>query len=230
MQSSQTELLKTRRFLPLFVTQFLGALNDNLFKNALVILILFQAANEAEGQVLVTAAAGIFIVPFFLFSATAGLIADKYEKARLIRQIKIAEILIMCLAAFGLLLDASHVTLKIYALLAVLGLMGIQSAFFGPLKYAILPDHLKPEELIGGNALVEAATFLAILIGLATVLRRLESHLGVETGGTTVDGRVHLGREECLGACANAPMMRVDETYHEDLDLEKVKAILDGLD
>ena len=165
MQSSQTELLKTRRFLPLFVTQFLGALNDNLFKNALVILILFQAANEAEGQILVTAAAGIFIVPFFLFSATAGLIADKYEKARLIRKIKIAEILIMCLAAFGLLLDASHVTLKIYALLAVLGLMGIQSAFFGPLKYAILPDHLKPEELIGGNALVEAATFLAILIG-----------------------------------------------------------------
>ena len=101
MQSSQTQLLKTKRFLPLFVTQFLGALNDNLFKNALVILILFESASEGAGQILVTAAAGIFIVPFFLFSATAGLMADKYEKAAMIRRIKIAEIMIMSLAVIG---------------------------------------------------------------------------------------------------------------------------------
>jgi len=132
MSHSQLQLLKTKRFLPLFVTQFLGALNDNLFKNALVILILFQAASDSEGQILVTAAAGIFIVPFFLFSATAGLMADKYEKAMMIRRIKIAEILIMSLATVGFLLAPGYDTLKAYALLAVLGLMGIQSAFLAP--------------------------------------------------------------------------------------------------
>lgn len=165
MSHSQFQLLKTKRFLPLFVTQFLGALNDNLFKNALVILILYQAASDGQGQILVTAAAGIFIVPFFLFSATAGRMADKYEKAIMIRRIKIAEILIMSLATLGFLLAPEYDSLKAYALLGVLALMGIQSAFFGPLKYAILPDHLETNELVGGNALVETATFLAILIG-----------------------------------------------------------------
>lgn len=154
-------LLKTRRFLPLFVTQFLGAMNDNVFKNALAILLLYRIAEQAglNGQILVTAAAGIFILPFFLFSATAGQIADKFEKSALIRRIKLAEIAIMGMAVAALYAGDT------WFLLGVLFLMGAQSAFFGPLKYAILPDHLAKDELIAGNALVEAGTFLAILIG-----------------------------------------------------------------
>lgn len=161
MKESQFHLLSTRRFLPLFVTQALGALNDNLFKNALVVLILYRIAEQAgmNGQVLVTAAAGIFILPFFLFSATAGQIADKYEKSALIRLIKAGEIVIMALGS------VSFWTSDIYLMIGVLFLMGTQSAFFGPVKYSILPDHLSDAELIGGNALIEAGTFLAILVG-----------------------------------------------------------------
>ena len=161
MSENQYHLFQTPRFLPLLVTQFLGALNDNLFKNALVFLIIFRAADAAgdDGQVLVTVAAGAFIMPYFLFSATAGQLADKFEKSRLIRLIKLAEILIMGLAVGGFLWGNPFV------MLAVLFLMGTQSTFFGPLKYAILPDHLHEDELIGGNALIEACTFLAILIG-----------------------------------------------------------------
>ncbi len=157
--ASQFHLFATRRFLPLFVTQFLGAANDNLFKNAMVILTLYALAAQGGGQVLVTMAAGVFILPFFLFSATAGQLADKYDKGRLIRIIKFAEIVIMGLGAAGLALG------QVWFLLAVLFLMGAQSAFFGPLKYAILPQHLAEHELVGGNALVEAGTFLAILLG-----------------------------------------------------------------
>jgi acyl-[acyl-carrier-protein]-phospholipid O-acyltransferase/long-chain-fatty-acid--[acyl-carrier-protein] ligase len=145
----------------LFVTQFLGALNDNLFKNALVILILYRLADaiDPDGQILVTVAAAVFILPFFLFSAIAGQLADKFEKSRLIRLIKLAEILIMGLAVTGFLWGDP------YLMLVVLFLMGTQSTFFGPLKYAILPDHLQEDELISGNGLIEAGTFLAILIG-----------------------------------------------------------------
>lgn len=161
MSDSQTLLLKTRRFLPLFMTQALGALNDNLFKNALALLIVYRIAESAgiNGQVMVTVAGGLFILPFFLFSATAGQIADKFEKSRLIRTIKAAEVAIMALGAGALLLG--NVTL----LMSVLFLMGMQSAFFGPVKYAILPDHLGADELISGNGLIEAGTFLAILAG-----------------------------------------------------------------
>lgn len=154
-------LLGARRFLPLFATQFLGAFNDNAFKNALVILITYRAA-EASGQsgpLLVTLAAALFILPFFLFSATAGQLADKLEKSSLIRLVKLCEIVLMGLAALGLLTESTTL------LLVVLFLMGAQSAFFGPLKYAILPDHLAESELIGGNALIEGGTFLAILLG-----------------------------------------------------------------
>ncbi len=159
MASPTLQLLRTRRLLPLFMTQFMGALNDNFFKNALVILILFKIADTAEGQKLVTLAAGLFILPFFLFSATAGQLADRFEKGGLIRLIKIAEIAIMGLAAVGFHFGWLN------GLLVVLFLMGVQSAFFGPLKYAILPDHLKQHELVAGNGLIEAGTFLAILIG-----------------------------------------------------------------
>ncbi|MDD9907419.1 MAG: acyl-[ACP]--phospholipid O-acyltransferase [Rhodospirillaceae bacterium] len=161
MSESQTYLLTTKRFLPLFVTQALGALNDNLFKNALALLIIYRIAEAAEidGQVMVTVAAGLFILPFFLFSATAGQIADKFEKSRLIRTIKLAEVAIMGLGAAGLIFG------NVTYLMSVLFLMGMQSAFFGPVKYSILPDHLSEDELIGGNGLIEAGTFLAILIG-----------------------------------------------------------------
>ncbi|MDA7946186.1 MAG: acyl-[ACP]--phospholipid O-acyltransferase [Hyphomicrobiaceae bacterium] len=161
MSGTQFDLLTTKRFLPLFLTQALGALNDNVFKNALAILIIYRIAELAgmNGQVLVTAAAGIFILPFFLFSATAGQLADKFEKSGLIRKIKLAEIVIMVMGAGSLLLG------NVYAMMGVLFLMGAQSTLFGPLKYSILPDHLKKDELIGGNALIEAGTFLAILAG-----------------------------------------------------------------
>ena len=152
-------LLGTRRFLPLFVTQFLGAMNDSVFKNALIILTLYRLAVDGNGQILVTVAAGVFVLPFFLFSATAGQIADKFEKSRLIRRIKLAEILVMALGAAALHLGDPIL------LIGVLFLMGTQSAFFGPLKYGILPDHLSEGELVAGNGLIEAGTFVAILIG-----------------------------------------------------------------
>jgi acyl-[acyl-carrier-protein]-phospholipid O-acyltransferase/long-chain-fatty-acid--[acyl-carrier-protein] ligase len=161
MSSVNLEILKSRRFLPLFITQFLGAMNDNVFKNALIILVTFKIAEETglNGQVMATIAAGLFILPFFLFSATAGRFADKFEKSRLIVAIKTAEIAIMGLAVAGF--ELSNLTL----LMTVLFLMGTHSTFFGPLKYGILPAHLKIGELLAGNALIEAGTFLAILIG-----------------------------------------------------------------
>ncbi len=161
MNGGPFQLLATRRLLPLFITQFLGALNDNVFKNALVMLITYRVAGDAgwQPQILVTLAAGLFILPFFLFSATAGRLADRMEKSLLIRRIKLAEILIMLTAAGGFFLG------NVWVLLTVLFLMGSQSAFFGPVKYAILPDHLAEGELIAGNGLVEAGTFLAILFG-----------------------------------------------------------------
>jgi acyl-[acyl-carrier-protein]-phospholipid O-acyltransferase / long-chain-fatty-acid--[acyl-carrier-protein] ligase len=159
MATRALSLLETRRFLPLFVTQLLGAMNDNVFKNALIILTLYRLATEGSGQILVTVAAGIFVLPFFLFSATAGQIADKFEKSRLIRRIKLAEILVMALGVAAL-----HFGEPTW-LIGVLFLMGTQSAFFGPLKYGILPDHLREDELVAGNGLIEAGTFVAILIG-----------------------------------------------------------------
>ena len=160
-QSSQFRLIGQRRFGPFFATQTLGAFNDNVFKNALVILVTFGIAGLSGDQInaYVNIAGGLFILPFFLFSATAGQIAEKFEKSRLIRIIKLAEIVIMVVAAIGLYLGDIHV------LLGVLFLLGAQSAAFGPVKYSILPQALREEELVGGNALVEAATFLAILLG-----------------------------------------------------------------
>lgn len=161
MVHSQFDLLKTRRFLPLFITQFLGAFNDNAFKNALMILITYKAAEKAglDSQIMVTLGAGLFILPFFLFSATAGQLADKYEKAFLIRIIKGVEILLMIGAMVGFYMG------NIWFLMTVLFLMGTQSAFFGPIKYGILPEKLEKDELIGGNGIIEAGTFISILIG-----------------------------------------------------------------
>lgn len=154
-------LLGTRRFLPLFVTQFLGAFNDNLFKNALVVLLTFQAAGwtALAPAVLANLAAGIFILPFFVFSATAGQFADKFDKARLTRLIKLLEMGIMALALLGFALH------QLGLLFGALFLLGLHSTLFGPIKYALLPQHLAQGELVAGNALVEAGTFVAILLG-----------------------------------------------------------------
>ena len=136
-------------------------MNDNIIKQALIVMIIFSLldSSDMDPGILVTIAAGIFILPFFLFSATAGQIADKFEKSASIQRIKFVEILIMATACFGFYLSNT------WFLILVLFLMGTQSSFFGPLKYGILPNHLKERELIGGNALIETGTFLAILIG-----------------------------------------------------------------
>ncbi len=157
----QFRLLSSRRFAPLFLTQFLGAFNDNLFKNALVVLVTFQSAQwtSMRPEILANLAAGLFILPFFFFSATAGQLADKYDKAMLARLTKLLEVGIMIVAIAGFLLHS------LALLLAALFLLGLQSTLFGPVKYAILPQHLHEDELVGGNAQVEAGTFVAILIG-----------------------------------------------------------------
>ncbi len=157
--SGQFHLLRERRFGPFFLTQFFGAFNDNVYKNALIILIAFQLGDPATTNTLINLSAALFILPFFLFSASAGQIADKFEKSLLIRRIKLLEILIMLVAAFAL------ISRDIGLLLALLFLMGTQSSLFGPVKYGILPQHLKTEELVGGNGMVEMGTFVAILIG-----------------------------------------------------------------
>lgn len=158
--SSQFDLFKQRRFLPYFVTQALGAFNDNLFKNTLLLFIAFFGVQSQQQSALLTnVAAGLFILPFFLFSAIGGQLADKYEKSKLIRYIKLAEILIMVVGAIALYIENT------YLLLGVLFLMGMQSAFFGPVKFSLLPQHLNRRELVGGNGLIEMGTFIAILAG-----------------------------------------------------------------
>ncbi len=159
--AGQFELLTQKRFFPFFVTQFFGAFNDNVFKNALIILIAFQGAQfiDADANLLINISAALFILPFFLFSATAGQWIDKYEKSKSIRFIKLLEIMIMLVAAFAFIQG------YLLVLIALLFLMGTQSTFFGPAKYSYIPQHLKPTELIEGNAWVQMGTFVAILIG-----------------------------------------------------------------
>src|SRR2546430_290068 len=160
-EHSQFQLLRERRFAPFFWTQFLGAGNDNLYKNALIIFVAYEAASltSLSSNDLVNLAAGLFILPFVLLSATAGQLADKFEKSRLIRWIKLFEIAIMTVGLLGFWRQ------DLFLLFLALALMGVHSTLFGPVKYAILPQHLKPWELIGGNGLVEMGTFVAILLG-----------------------------------------------------------------
>ena len=160
-EHSQFRLLATRRFGPFFVTQLLGAFNDNVFKNALVLLITYQAASltSISPEILVNLCGGIFILPFFLFSATAGQLADKFERSGIIRLVKMLEIGIMAVGAVGFALQ------QLLLLLTALFLLGVHSTFFGPVKYSILPQQLRSDELVGGNGLVESGTFLAILLG-----------------------------------------------------------------
>ncbi|MFA0442521.1 acyl-phosphate glycerol 3-phosphate acyltransferase [Vibrio sp. 10N.286.49.C2] len=159
--SKSSSLLTQRRFLPYFITQFFGAFNDNIFKNVLLLFVAFAGPQvlPISSNLFINLAAGLFILPFFLFSASAGVLADKYEKSAFIQKVKLLEIAIMCLGAIGFVTESYGI------LLFLLFLMGTQSSLFGPVKYALLPQQLKPEELLSGNALVETGTFIAILVG-----------------------------------------------------------------
>ncbi|MDO4896699.1 MAG: MFS transporter [Moraxella sp.] len=173
--ASQFSLFKHRRFTPMFLTQFLGAFNDNVFKQALILVLTYSAATKMGMKIslLNNLAALLFILPYFLFSALAGQIADKYEKAHLTRAIKLLEIIIMVLAMAGFVFE-------IYWLLFVaLFLMGTQSTFFGPVKYAYLPEAMNKNELVGANGLFQTGTSLAILTGMmmAGVLTQLPNSL-----------------------------------------------------
>ncbi|MGE8540579.1 MFS transporter [Acinetobacter sp. ANC 3813] len=161
MKNSE-HLLATRRFLPMFLTQFFGALNDNVYKQALLLVITYGWIQQQAASIstLNNLAALLFILPYFIFSATAGQLADKYERSQLVRILKISEIIIMLIGSAGFLLG------NLWLLLLALFMMGTHSTFFGPIKYAILPEILKPNELMSGNALFQSGTSMAILIGM----------------------------------------------------------------
>jgi MFS family permease len=174
-----THLLRARRFLPLFSTQFLGAFNDSLFKQAVVLFVTYQLySNPAKEFQFSAIAQGLFILPFFLFSALSGQLADDHDKARLIRIIKLAEIGIMTVGAAGILLA------KTWLMLTAVFAMGVHSTFFGPIKYAILPQHLRKDEVLGGTGLVEAGTYLAILGG--TILAGVLAPVPVAAAAATI--------------------------------------------
>lgn len=158
-QQFQGALLGSKRFLPLFVTQFFSALNDNVYKQSILLILIFQAATVADGAFYSNLAAGLFILPFFLFSGMAGQIAEKLEKSKLISIVKFCEIPIMLVGVVSILTE------QVWLMLGTVFLMGLQSTFFGPLKYSILPQHVAPHELTKANGLVESGTFVAILLG-----------------------------------------------------------------
>ncbi|HEY6545109.1 MAG TPA: MFS transporter [Dokdonella sp.] len=205
--SSQFRLLRLRRFAPFFATQALGAFNDNAFRQAMIVLVAFHLGlGDAEVGFYSNIAPALFILPFFLFSASAGQLAEKYEKTRLIRYVKLFEIGAMALAAYGF--HAKNVPL----LLGVLFLMGLHSTMFGPIKYAILPQALKREELVGGNGLVEMGTSLAILFGMIAggSLMALEGH-GPTAASMLVIATAVIGWLACRAippAPATAPELR----------------------
>jgi predicted MFS family arabinose efflux permease len=178
-------LMNKRRFLPLFVTQLLGAFNDNLFKNAMVLFVVYGVYDDEKAEALFSAVAtAIFIIPFFLMSAVAGQLADTRNKAAIIRVVKFCEILIMLVGGLGLVLAWIGFGINLIAIpLMMLALfaMGVHSTFFGPIKYAILPQHLEEDEVLGGTGLVEAGTYIAILLGtiLAGVIEVEWAALGV---------------------------------------------------
>jgi MFS family permease len=178
-------LLRSRRFLPLFCTQFLGAFNDSLFKQAVVLFVTYQLySNPAKEFQFSAIAQGLFILPFFLFSALSGQLADDHDKSRLIRIIKLAEIGIMLVGGAGMILAS------VPLMLAAVCAMGVHSTFFGPIKYAILPQHLERDEVLGGTGLVEAGTYIAILGGtiLAGMLANAPAAAAVATIGFAVLG------------------------------------------
>lgn len=160
MSQSQFRLLSKRRFLPLFIVQFFGAFNDNAFKLSMLTLISYHLTTmQSVSEHYQALAAALFTLPFFIFSATAGQLADKYDKAKLTIGVKLLEVILMVIGAWGLYVG--HINVMMFVLFG----MGVHSTFFGPIKYAILPNHLHEEELLAGNGLIEASTFTAILLG-----------------------------------------------------------------
>ncbi len=194
--TTSTHLVRSRRFLPLFITQLLGAFNDNLFKNAMVLFVVYNFySSPAEEAKFSAIASALFIIPFVLLSALSGQLADMRDKAPIIRMVKFCEILIMLVGAAGLLMAWQGMAVTSFAIplmLAALFAMGVHSTFFGPIKYAILPQHLRPEEVLAGTGLVEAGTYIAILSGTilagwieveyAAILVVLTAILGYFTG------------------------------------------------
>jgi hypothetical protein len=168
--TTSTNLMRQRRFLPLFLTQLLNALNDNLYKNAMVLFVVYQVYDSPEMETLISGVAtALFVLPFVLFSATSGQLADMRDKTTIIRWIKFAEIIIMSVGATGLLLASRGINIEglaIPLMFVALFAMGVHSTFFGPIKYAILPQHLHKDEVLAGTGLVEAGTYVAILVGM----------------------------------------------------------------
>ena len=207
-------LLRTRRFLPIFATQFLGAFNDNLFRTAMVMLVIYGIYRDAAQEATFSAVAGgLFILPFFLLSALSGQLADAGDKARIIRIVKTAEIIIMIAGAAGLIFH--NVPLLLIALCA----MGVHSTFFGPIKYAILPQHLHPDEVLGGTGLVEAGTYIAILggtlLGGVLVVQRADDSFHAEYAALAVlavaiVGRIVGGLVPPAPPAIDAPPMKMD--------------------
>lgn len=185
---SQFRLLAQRRFAPFFAVQALAAFNDNAFRNATIVLVGFQLGlSTSRIGFYSNLAPALFILPFFLFSASAGQLAEKYEKHTLIRWIKVFEIAAMCLAAWGFYARSPAL------LFVVLFLMGLHSTVFGPIKYAILPQVLRREELVGGNGLVETGTSIAILVGMIAGGAAMASHFGWAAAAALVIGIAVLG-------------------------------------
>jgi predicted MFS family arabinose efflux permease len=205
------QLLGKRRFLPLFITQFLGAFNDNLFKMSMVMLVIYQIYSDPKQEAGFSALAGaIFILPFFLFSALSGQLADSRDKAWLIRIVKTAEIIIMIFGAIGLMIHTISSTASIALMLAALFAMGVHSTFFGPIKYAILPQHLNNEEVLGGTGLVEAGTYIAILLGtiVGGIIPYQWGAIGVIL--TAILGRISGGQVPVAFPAEDAPPFKFD--------------------
>ncbi|MFA7944648.1 MFS transporter [Pseudomonas brenneri] len=204
---SQFTLLRKRRFLPFFITQSLGAFNDNIFKQSLILAILYKLAIEGDRSIWVNLCALLFILPFFLFSALAGQFGEKFNKDALIRAIKIGEIVIMAVGAVGFM--TNHLELMLLALFA----MGTHSALFGPVKYSIMPQALREEELVGGNGLVEMGTFLAILagtIGAGVMMSSTHYAPVVSTAIVAIAVLGYLASRGIPRAAASSPEMRLD--------------------
>ncbi|MBJ2290028.1 MFS transporter [Pseudomonas sp. MF5691] len=204
---SQFTLLRKRRFLPFFITQSLGAFNDNIFKQSLILAILYKLNIEGDRSIWVNLCALLFILPFFLFSALAGQFGEKFNKDALIRAIKLGEIVIMAVGAVGFM--TNHLELMLLALFA----MGTHSALFGPVKYSIMPQALREEELVGGNGLVEMGTFLAILagtIGAGVMMSSAQYAPVVSTAIVAIAVLGYLASRGIPRAAASSPQMRLD--------------------
>ncbi|MDB5677848.1 MFS transporter [Sphingomonas bacterium] len=203
-------LMKERRFLPLFVTQFLGAFNDNLFKQAMVLVVVYQIYNDpAQEQSFNGLASALSIIAFVLLSALAGQLADAFDKTRIIRIVKTAEIAIMVVGGAGLLLaKAGHTNIGMVLMLATIFALGVHSTFFGPIKYAILPQHLKEDEVLGGTGLVESATYIAILLG--TVLAGFMKVEHAVIGTLVVAGIGWLAARQVPPAPRQGPKLKIN--------------------